>query len=78
MKRKPNLHKRMYAVSLEKVGIIAGTMAYSRIGAIQFFLGNSPPSEWEKFKHAGYRTVMARIQVIRRAGGVGTPPEASK
>jgi hypothetical protein len=71
MRRKPNLHKRMYAVSLERVGIIAGTMAYSRRMAIECFLNMEPPSEWEKYKHAGYRTVMARVEIIRRNGDVG-------
>lgn len=64
--RKPNLHKRMYAVSLEGVGLIAGTMAYSRRGAIDHFLCNSRETDWEVFKRAGYRTVMARIEIIRR------------
>lgn len=63
MKRKPNLHKRMYAVSLQKVGIIAGTMAYSRKAAIELF---TPFQQWEQYKRAGYRTVMARVQIIQR------------
>lgn len=61
--RKPNLHKRMYAVSLEKVGIIAGTMAYSRSASIDLF---TPHGNWEQYKRAGYRTVMAQVKVIRR------------
>ena len=67
--RKPNLHKRMYAVSMDDLGIVAGTMAYSRKHAITLFLGDHPNidlSEWENFKRSGYRTVMARIQIIRR------------
>jgi hypothetical protein len=56
----------MYAVSLEKVGIIAGTMAYSRGSAIDIFLAGEEPKAWEKYKAAGYRTVMARVQIIRR------------
>ena len=64
--RKSSLHKRMYAVSLERVGIIAGTMAYSRREAIKHFCGAEFVQEWEKFKHGGYRTVMARIEIIRR------------
>lgn len=63
---KPRLHKRMYAVSLEKVGIIAGTMAYSRRAAIDCFLDGMAQQEWEKFKAAGYRTVLARVQIIKR------------
>lgn len=74
MKRKPNLHKRMYAVSKEGVGLIAGTMAYSRKAAIQHFLfaasGMSNPHSWENFKVTGYRTVMARVEVIWRTGDV--------
>jgi hypothetical protein len=61
--RKSNLHKRMYAVSLEGVGIIAGTMAYSRRAAIDIF---TPHGNWEEYKGAGYSTVMARVEVIRR------------
>jgi hypothetical protein len=64
--RKACLYKRMYAVSLERVGIIAGTMCYSRGAAIDCFLNGAAPKEWEKYKAAGYRTVMARIEVIRR------------
>lgn len=63
---KPSLHKRMYAVSLEGVGLIAGTMAYSRKNAIEHFLCGVRNTSWEQFKHAGYRTVMARVEVIRR------------
>ncbi|MCK1503907.1 hypothetical protein [Bradyrhizobium sp. 18] len=54
-------HKRMYAVSLERVGIIAGTMAYSRRSAIELF---TPFGQWEMYKRSGYRTVMAKVQVI--------------
>lgn len=61
--RKPNLHKRMYAVSLERVGIIAGTMAYTRRAAIEHF---TPLGNWEKYKREGYRTVMTRVEIIRR------------
>ena len=71
MRCKPNLHKRMYAVSLERVGIIAGTMAYSRRNAIDHFLCNSAATDWEQFKRSGYRTVLARVEVIRRNGDVG-------
>lgn len=62
------IHKRMYAVSLEGVGLIAGTMAYSRRSAIEHFLCNSEDQDlqaWEKFKRAGYRTVMAQIKILR-------------
>lgn len=56
------IRKRMYAVSLEKVGIIAGTMAYSRRAAIECF---TPLGQWEMYKREGYRTVMAQVKVIR-------------
>jgi hypothetical protein len=61
--RKSNLHKRMYAVSMEGVGIISGTMAYSRKDAIDNF---TPHGNWETYKREGYRTVLARVEVIRR------------
>lgn len=64
--KKPNLHKRMYAVSLERVGLIAGTMAYSRREAIKHFLCGVHNTNWEQFKRAGYRTVLARVEVIWR------------
>lgn len=66
--RKSNLHKRMYAVSLARVGIIEGTMAYSRKAAIDLF---TPHGNWEKYKSSGYRTVMARVEVIRRWNVLG-------
>lgn len=62
----PRIHKRMYAVSKEGVGLIAGTMAYSRREAIKHFLGAEFIPEWEAFKRNGYRTVMAQIKIIRR------------
>lgn len=64
MKRKPNLHKRMYAVSKEGLGLIAGTMSYSRRAAIENF---TPYGNWEIYKRAGYRTVMAKVEIVRRA-----------
>ena len=64
--RKSSLHKRMYAVSLKGVGLIAGTMAYTRRDAINHFYGGGPAKgEWDRDKRAGYRTVMARVQIIR-------------
>lgn len=68
--RKSSLHKRMYAVSLEGVGLIAGTMAYSRRHAIELF---TPHGNWEQYKRSGYRTVMARVQIIRRWGNTQSP-----
>lgn len=60
--RKPSLYKRMYAVSKEGLSIIAGTMAYSRREAIDLF---TPLGKWEIYKREGYRTVMARVKIIR-------------
>lgn len=65
MMQRPRIHKRMYAVSKDGVGIIAGTMCYSRKAAIERFLcGGS--YQWEMFKRTGYRTVLAQIKIIRR------------
>lgn len=73
--RRPNLHKRMYAVSKDGIGIIAGTMSYSRKAAIENFLGESMnPYGWSNFKSTGYRTVLARVEIVRRAG-VGSAPK---
>jgi len=61
--------KRMYAVSLEGVGLIAGTLAYSRASAIECFLRPTcAPSDWEKYKASGYRTVCALVEVTSRWG----------
>ena len=59
--------KRMYAVSLKGVGIISGTMAYSRRRSIQHFMNHNwpDPKEWFKAKHAGYRTVLALVETVR-------------
>lgn len=54
---------RMYAVSCDDVGLIAGTMSYSRRDAISQFVGNSNQT-WEQAKHAGYRTVQAAVEII--------------
>ncbi len=61
------LHKRMYAVSQLGLGLIAGTMAYSRRDAIMHFQGGGfIPQEWERAKHEGYRTVAARVAIVPR------------
>jgi hypothetical protein len=65
--RKPRFqHRQMYAVSCEGIGIIAGTMAYSRGAAIDFFLppGCRNPEDWPSFKNSGYRTVKTQVRVI--------------
>lgn len=67
--RRNRLHKRMFAVSKDGIGVIAGTMAYSRRAAIQLMMFNTvnpEPDSWERFKRTGYRTVMAQIKIIKR------------
>lgn len=59
--------KRMYAISCEGIGLIAGTLAYSRREAIIGFLSNSNQT-WAQAKHAGYRSVMALIEIVDRNG----------
>lgn len=60
--------KRMYAVCCEGVGIISGTLAYSRKDAIRHFQhGAFDPPRWEQSKRAGYRTVQAAIKIIAKA-----------
>jgi hypothetical protein len=51
----------MYAVSKEGLGIIAGTLAYSRKAAIEHF---TPFGNWEQYKRTGYRTVMAKVEIV--------------
>lgn len=61
------LYKRMYAVSAEGIGLIAGTLAYSRHDAISHFMnGASSRADWEPFKQAGYRTVLAQVKIIEK------------
>ncbi len=62
--------RRMYAVSLEGVGLIAGTLAYSRREAIRQFQGSNRinSADWNEAKHAGYRTVQALVEVITKYG----------
>lgn len=60
--------KRMYAVSKDGAGLIAGTMAYSRRAAIEHFLMGAAtlnPNAWGNFKSTGYRTVLAKVEIIR-------------
>jgi hypothetical protein len=59
----------MYAVSKDGIGLIAGTLAYSRGAAIDHFLMGAATLNrhaWANFKSTGYRTVMAQVKVIRR------------
>jgi hypothetical protein len=60
--------KRMYAVSLDGVGLIAGTLAYNRQGAVRHFLEGSK-TPWRSFKESGYRTVLAMVEVIDTTNG---------
>lgn len=60
------IHKRMYAVSKNGLGVIAGTMCYSRKAAIERFLCGGK-YQWEMFKRTGYRTVLAQIKLIQRS-----------
>lgn len=61
--------KRMYAVSLEGVGLVSGTLGYSRREAIRNLMGgNIIPARWEECKKAGYRTVQALVEITGRYG----------
>lgn len=57
--------KRMYAVSAKGIGIISGTMAYSRRRAIDHFIEEHGLS-WGYFKREGYRTVVAEIRIVEK------------
>lgn len=58
---------RMFAVSAEGIGIIAGTMAYSRQDAINHLFGGGPAKgEWEAMKRSGYRTVEVCVEIWNR------------
>lgn len=60
--------RRMYAVSCEGIGLIAGTLSYSRRDAIQHFQGGGfIAKEWEWSKRTGYRTVLALVSVQPRS-----------
>ncbi len=62
------IKRRMFAVSLKGVGIISGTMGYSRKEAINHFYGGGPArGEWAEAKRSGYRTVEARVEVVTRS-----------
>lgn len=62
--------KKMYAVSARGVGLISGTMGYSRREAIELFRSNAPPGsfavDWGAAKRAGYRTVCAMVKIVER------------
>jgi hypothetical protein len=63
------IRRKMYAVSQARVGIIAGTMAYSRRQAIAHFLDGGTVIGWEGYKRSGYRTVQVKIVVTRDQRG---------
>lgn len=60
--------KNMYAVSGKGVGIVAGTIAYSRSDAICLFQGPDVSrvvsSWWAQSKRGGYRTVKVAVRII--------------
>lgn len=65
MKRR--IRKRMFAVSRKGIGIVAGTMAYSRREAIGcLFEIHECQIAWPDFKRAGYRTVEARVTIVTK------------
>lgn len=65
--RHRRIRKRMYAISLKGVGLIGGTMGYSRHEAINHFFGGDPcEGEWAKARRDGYRTVQARVEIFTR------------
>lgn len=67
MKLKRRRRRKMFAVSCKGIGLIAGTLAYSRREAIKhLFGGPAKPAkgEWGKAKQGGYRTVVAMVEII--------------
>ena len=61
--------RRMYAISLDGVGLIGGTLAYTRKEAINHLFGCGPAeAEWEQAKDSGYRTVCVLVEVVNRFG----------
>lgn len=69
---KRRLKKRMYAVSRKGLGIISGTMAYSRGDAINHYFGGGPAKgEWPAAKMLGYRTVQCGVTIITKPAVVG-------
>lgn len=68
--------KRMYAVSLDGAGLIAGTLAYSRRSAIALFCRNDADS-WGRYKAAGYRTVQALVEITGKYGTRRTTQRAA-
>ena len=65
MKLKRRRRRKMFAVSCKGIGIIGGTLGYSRRDAIGHLFGGGPAKgEWGKAKQAGYRTVVAMVEVI--------------
>lgn len=55
--------RRMYGVSCKRVGLISGTLAFSRKEAIDLF---TPFGRWEEYKRDGYRTVVALVKLVEK------------
>ncbi len=67
MKLKRRRRKKMYAVSCKGIGLIGGTLGYTRRDAINYLFGGGPvKGEWAKAKCDGYRTVVAMVEIISR------------
>lgn len=65
MRLKRRRRKKMFAVSCKGMGIVGGTLGYTRREAINHFFGGGPArGEWAQAKHEGYRTVVAMVEVI--------------
>lgn len=61
--------RRMYAVSADGIGLVSGTLAYSRRDAIRRFLGGENIDRWSWYKALGsYRTVQALVEIKNRIG----------
>lgn len=67
--------KQMYAISCDGIGLIAGTLGYSRRDAISLFLGNSRQT-WPQAKSSGYRSVRALVEIVDRFGRRRTTKKA--
>jgi hypothetical protein len=68
----PITRKQFYAVSAAGIGLLAGTLARSRRESIRLFQLGCPPGsfalDWNRAKHAGYRTVRAVVEIHDRFG----------
>jgi hypothetical protein len=65
MKRKLFTRERLeraWVVTIDG-GFVAGTAAYTRKAAIQFFMGNDKWT-WEKYREAGYKVVRTTLAYL--------------